>query len=198
MRFAAARGRGHVFFGPTNRHDRHHPHRDAETPEWSGGRAKKFDFRRTTADRGLGFLWRRHGRRISSLTDQSPIRPRWSHHHVASGVSRDRPRVPRRRPGMQQLLRRREQLPPPVVHGISLAVPRAGRPVPCAGVRARLRPGRGAGALLRRRRHGDSRPLIGASRGRARHVQLTRPPRADRPAVPAPPVTRRSCRPRIG
>ena len=124
--------------------------------------------------------------------------------HVPCPLSRDRPRQPRGRPRMQQLLRQRQQLPPSLLHGVPLALlgrrpddpgaVRPGvRPVLCSGLRAGVRSVLRLG--LRRERRDDDVALVLAGRGRAGHVQLRR---RGRPAPPAPPVMRRSCRPSVG
>ena len=73
------------------------------------------------ADRELGFYRRRRGRRIVSDCGSFQASRWWRCNHVPFPVPRDRPRQPRGRPGLQQLFRRGEQLPSPVVHGVPLA-----------------------------------------------------------------------------
>ena len=109
---------------------------------------------------------------------------RWRGEHVTVRVSGDHPRQPGGRPGMQQLLRRGQQLPPPVVHGVPFAVllgpadgPRLrgsvlrGSGLRRARVCSGLRPVRGAVLRGGGRRDVVSRIRAGGRR-RARHLQL--------------------------
>lgn len=185
--------------------------------------AKNFlAFRRPAHKRELGFLSvvsddasRRRGRPAVEAVEFC--------NHVAYRLFGTRPRQPCGSPRMHQLFRRLwQRLPQPLVHGVSLAVRRCRwrlRPWRSAddgradgpalwrtGLCSRLRSLWNARPVLRAGGHDHVVPFVAAGDGRAGHVQLIvqktiRTCGRSFPGGPqafAPPVMRRSCRPRIG
>ncbi len=137
------------------------------------------------------FWWRRRRRRrMRAPRPPAPSVRAGESRHDSCNVSGARGDKPRCRSGLQQLLRR-QQLPPAVVHGVSLVrlactgSVRGTRSGVCAGMRARLWPRLRVSRALLRGWHGGAGGRR-ADRGPAGHVQLTLESRDHGPEGPRP------------
>jgi len=190
---------------PRSRRRAHVGHSQRNRYRRTAGAGIFLAFRRPAHKRELGFnsvvsddASRRRGRPAVEAVEFC--------NHVAYRLFGDRPRQPRRSPRMHQLFRwLRQHLPPPLVHGVSLAVRRCrwrlrqwrstgdGRAdVPglrCTGLCSRLRSLWNARPVLRAGGHDHVVPVVAAGDGRAGHVQLIKKP--FEPAAARSPAARR-------